>query len=330
MPPEKRTKTGKARGGRKENRQADGTPAPAKKPPTPLLVAWVLAVICLLSLVYFAGQSRRLPELPVEPSTPKTTKPDNSAQLPPRKDLPAVASTPKAGREPQAGSVPETLPAPAKVSIIIDDLGPNMEIAKQFASLPFPVTLSVLPYQAHSREIAEIAHLDGREVILHLPMEPLSAKENPGRGALLVSMSDDEIRQNIRAALDTSPYFDGVNNHMGSRVTRNERIMKTILLELKERDLFFIDSMTINDSKGWKVAQELKIPSLKRDIFLDNDPTADAIRTQIAALVKIARIRGTALAIGHPYKTTLKSLQQAAALFREEGIRIVAARDLNK
>jgi polysaccharide deacetylase 2 family uncharacterized protein YibQ len=141
-------------------------------------------------------------------------------------------------------------------------------------------------------------------------------------------MSGDEIRRNIRAAIDTSPYFDGVNNHMGSRMTPDAQIMKTVLSELKRRDLFFIDSMTTNESKGWKVARELKIPTLKRDIFLDDNPSAEAIRSQVARLVKIAKIRGMALAIGHPHKTTLKSLREAAAHFREEGVEIVAAHDL--
>jgi len=159
-------------------------------------------------------------------------------------------------------------------------------------------------------------------------MEPLNSSESPGPGALLLSMSGDQIRRNIKAALDTSPYFDGVNNHMGSRMTRDAHIMETVLSELKGRGLFFIDSMTTNESKGWKVARELKIPTLKRDIFLDDDPSAEAIRSQIARLVKIAKIRGMALAIGHPHKTTSRSLQEEAAHFGEKGIEIVAVRDL--
>ena len=161
-----------------------------------------------------------------------------------------------------------------------------------------------------------MAHQAGREVILHLPMEPLNRRENPGRGALLLSMSADEIRRNIKAALDTSPYFDGVNNHMGSRITRDEQIMKTLLSDLKGRDLFFIDSMTTNESNGWKVAQELKIPTLKRDIFLDDNPSEDAIRSQIVRLVKIAKIRGMALAIGHPHKTTLNIVTGSGCAFQ--------------
>ncbi len=270
----------------------------------------------------------------VEQSEEKTERSslgsDNSAHSPLPQASPPLVYTAKFRPAPRTSGAPspDISPRQARVSIVIDDFGTDVAIAKQFASLPFPVALSVLPHQAHSREIAELAHLKGREVILHLPMEPLSSRENPGPGALLLSMSGDEMRRNIRAALDTSPYFDGVNNHMGSRLTPDAQIMKTVLSELKGRDLLFIDSMTTNQSKGWKVARELKIPTLKRDIFLDDDPSAAAIHSQITRLVKIAKIRGMALAIGHPHKTTLRSLQEAAAFFREEGIEIVAARDL--
>jgi polysaccharide deacetylase 2 family uncharacterized protein YibQ len=364
LPPQKRNKTAKARGGSKGG--PGGSPAAKKRPSTPLLVAWVLAVVFLSSLIYFARESRQLPELssdlpvrktesasksparppvdrpPVassnqekarEPATERSEKktessPSRSAhseEPPGRRELPALAMN-RPAPQPVAPS-PDISPRHSRVSIVIDDLGPDVGIAKRFASLPFPVTLSVLPHQAHSREIAELAHLNGREVILHLPMEPLGGK-NPGSGALLLSMPADEIRQKIRSALDTSPYFDGVNNHMGSRMTQDAQAMKIVLSELKGRDLFFLDSMTTNASKGWKTAMELKMPALKRDIFLDDNPSADAVRLQITRLVKIAKLRGTALAIGHPREATLKSLQEAAGYFREEGIEIVAARDL--
>ncbi len=370
LPPEKRTKTGKARGGSKGGPSTSGRSGARKRPPASLLVAWVLAVILLSSLIYLGKEARRLPELPADLSAQKaenssrsqaapsvnpgggvSAKPEkgqyrppapkppenktenpsspsqNSVESPLRRDVPSLAMAPVPAPRPPVPS-PDISPKLAKASIVIDDLGPDVGIAKRFASLPFPVTFSVLPHQAHSREIAELAHLKGREVILHLPMEPLGRRENPGLGALLLSMSGDEILRNIRAALDTSPYFDGVNNHMGSRMTRDAGKMQTILAELKGRDLFFLDSMTTDESKGWKVARELKMSTLKRDIFLDDNPSADAIRSQIVRLVKVAKLKGTALAIGHPREATLKSLQKAAGYFREEGIEIVAARDL--
>lgn len=360
MPPEKRSKTGKAKSGRKADRPKGGrTGVGGRGPKGALLIVWVLAVVLLASLIYLGKETRRLPApLPTglpsqkaenspgppapeeagarqgkdrpsvegypESKTDSSSSPKYSAVEPPlRRDVPPTHAAPQIG-----SPLPNIAPRSAMASIVIDDLGPNLEIAKQFACLPFRVTFSVLPHQAHSREIAELAHLKGLEVILHMPMEPLDRNTNPGKGALLVSMSGDEIRRNISAALDTSPYFDGVNNHMGSRMTRDVEMMKIVLSELKTRDLLFLDSMTTGGSKAWQVARELKMSTLKRDIFLDDNPSAGSIRSQISRLVKIARLKGAVLAIGHPRAATLKSLQDAGGYFRKEGVEIVSAREL--
>lgn len=372
MPPEKRTRTRKARGGRKGGASEGGRKAARRVPPLSLLVVWVLAVILLASLIYLGRGTRRLPP---PPETEPARKAAPTAQAPPSqtsqtgrtapveahgttvvREVPQPVERPPVKKTESRPETAGTAPAPAeigdvkvamvppaprpeppspniapkvaRVAIVIDDLGPDLNIARQFAALPFPVTLSVLPEQAHSREIAEMAHAEGREVILHLPMEAINPRENPGRGALMLSMSGDQIRRLIGTDLDTSPYFDGVNNHMGSRVTGDAAMMHIILAELKGRNLFFLDSVTTGDSKGWKVARELKMPALKRDIFLDNDRSPDAIRSQIARLARVAEVKGTALAIGHPHESTLKSLREAAGYFRREGLDVVAARDL--
>ncbi len=341
LPPEKRAKNRKNRGGQKGTPPRAVPPAPKKMPPTPLLIAWVLAVIILSSLIYFSRESRQLPQQTPDHSVSDTINDpkfqdskvdvaqektsENSEN--PRESVPLAMNRPTPTPKPTVPP-PDIVPKLAKISIVIDDFGPDLEMAKQFASLPFPITFSVLPHQAHSREIAELAHTKGKEVILHLPMEPLDSRENPGRGALLLSMSSAEILRNVSKALDTSPYFDGANNHMGSRFTQNEEMMKIVLADLKGRNIFFLDSMTTNDSKGWKVAREFKMPTRKRDVFLDDDPSHEAIRSQIVKLISKAKAQGTALAIGHPRKTTLKSLQESAGQFRKEGMDIVPAREL--
>ena len=237
MPPGKRNENWKARGGRKKDRPKGGPTAPQKRPPTPLLVAWVVAVIFLTSLIYFAAQSRRLPNPAAVGLSTKTGKSsfesDNSTQLPLRPALPPLAYTPKVSPPPRPAGVasPDISPTQAKVSIVIDDLerrGDSQTIC--LASFPCYLVCFATP-GAQPRE-RELAHLEGREVILHLPMEPFSSRK-AGPGALLVSMSGDQMQRNIKAALDTSLYFDGVNNHIGSRMTRDARIMKTVLSSSK-------------------------------------------------------------------------------------------------
>ncbi|MDR3554189.1 MAG: divergent polysaccharide deacetylase family protein [Syntrophobacteraceae bacterium] len=231
---------------------------------------------------------------------------------------------------PKPPALPVSSPRHArpKLAIVIDDLGPNITIARQFASLPFPVTLSVLPFQAYSSQIAKMAHLKGREVILHLPMQPLNSRINPGPGAVMVSMSPEQIRLSVNAALDISPFFDGANNHEGSRLTQDARAMGIVLSVLKSRRLFFIDSMTINKSVGWKEARRMSVPTCKRNVFLDDTVSAAAIGSQIARAVAMAKTRGAALAIGHPREVTLQALRAAAAYFSKEGVEMVSARDL--
>jgi uncharacterized protein len=224
---------------------------------------------------------------------------------------------------------PPLTPPIARVAIVIDDFGADLNIAKRFIELPIPITLSILPYQRYSREIAELAHAHQRQVILHLPMEPKGyPKVNPGKGALLVSMSGSNIQKSVSAALESGPYFTGINNHMGSRFTENAVLMKTVLEEAQKRGLYFIDSYTSPRSVASTVAQQVHIPFRRRDIFLDNNQSEDAIRAQIRQVIRRARIQGSALAIGHPHESTLRALSQEAEGFEREEIAVVPAGEL--
>jgi uncharacterized protein len=224
---------------------------------------------------------------------------------------------------------PVLTPPVARVAIVIDDFGPNLDIAKRFLELPIAVTFSVLPYQQYSQEIADLAHARHRQVILHLPMEPQGyPKVKPGKGALLVSMSGDAIQQSLGSAVDSSPYFAGINSHMGSRFTENAALMKTVLGEAKKRHLYFLDSYTSPRSVAASVAHEVQIPFLRRDIFLDNNPSEGAIRKQIKQVIRRAKIQGSAVAIGHPHEATLRALGQEAGKFEGEKIAVVPAGEL--
>jgi polysaccharide deacetylase 2 family uncharacterized protein YibQ len=214
---------------------------------------------------------------------------------------------------------------------VIDDFGVDLNIAKKFIELPIPVTLSILPHQRYSREIGDLAHARHRQVILHLPMEPKGyPRLNPGKGALLVSMSGSAIQKSISAALESSPHFSGMNNHMGSRFTENKVLMTTVIEEAQKHDIYFIDSYTTSLSVAATVAQQSQIPFRRRDIFLDNNQSEDAIRTQIRQVIRRAKIQGSVLAIGHPYESTLRALSHESELFEREGVAVVPAGELIK
>ena len=147
------------------------------------------------------------------------------------------------------------------VAVVIDDVGLDRPRSKRAWELPGPLTMSFLPYAKDLREQARAARAKGHELMLHLPMEP-TGRADPGPNALLVSLSDAELRQRTTAALDSFDGYVGVNNHMGSRFTAFRPGMETVLRQFKGRGLMFLDSRTTAQSVGDQLAQEIGVPSI--------------------------------------------------------------------
>lgn len=217
------------------------------------------------------------------------------------------------------------LPAPARarVAIIFDDAGGSLTDLEAIISLGRPVTVAVLPGLRFSREVAERARAAGLEVFLHLPLEPEDAAKDLGPGGVTTAMSDAEIDAAVRADLAGVPGAVGVNNHMGSRGTTDERVMRAVLQVIKQRRLIFVDSVTSGRSVAGRLAAEMGIPTANRQVFLDNEDDPDAIRRQVGRLLQIAGQRGTAVAIGHAQRMTAKVVKEMLAEFDRRGIVIV-------
>ncbi len=216
---------------------------------------------------------------------------------------------------------------PGHVALVIDDLGERLEDLEPLMGLGVPVTYAVLPFEKHTQEV--VAELRKRrvEMLLHLPMEPRNG-EDPGPGALRVDMDDDQLREGTEAALRAVPGVVGVNNHMGSRLSEDERAMTPVLRVLAERGLFFLDSRTSASSLGYRTARSLGLPAAERHVFLDRDPSPEAIRTQFRRLLDLSRTRGAAVAIGHPLPDTLQVLAEEVPKARAEGFEFVPVSDL--
>ncbi|MBS0523194.1 MAG: divergent polysaccharide deacetylase family protein [Proteobacteria bacterium] len=195
------------------------------------------------------------------------------------------------------------------IAIVIDDVGVDRPHSKRAWELPGPLTLSFLPYARDLREQAKAAHAHGQELMLHLPMEP-GGVADPGPNALRVSLSEAELKARVTAALDSFDGYVGVNNHMGSRFTAYRAGMETVLKQFRARGLLFLDSRTTPSSVGDQVAQELGVPSVARNVFLDDDEALGAVKRQLAETEAVARRQGFAVAIGHPHETTLQALAE--------------------
>jgi polysaccharide deacetylase 2 family uncharacterized protein YibQ len=214
-------------------------------------------------------------------------------------------------------------------AIIIDDLGEDLEAGRRLIRLPYPLTLSILPYLRHSAEIAEAAHRAGREVMLHLPMEPEPGSlVSPGRGEVRKGMSPNQVERTVLRDIDAVPYVAGANNHMGSRATTDARLMAAAMRVLAERGLFFVDSRTTPASVALDEARRAGLAAFYRSAFLDDVETVDYTLGELRRFQHVVEQQGVALAIGHPHPTTLAALEQFLPRLESANIRLVPVSEL--
>ncbi len=216
------------------------------------------------------------------------------------------------------------------IAVIIDDIGnERVEVLQPVLNLKYPVTFAILPYLEHTRACAYHLHKHNYEIMLHMPMEPENYPlANPGEGAILSNLNDTEIRANLRKAIAAVPFASGINNHMGSRITANRTLMRPVLEEIRDTNLFFIDSRTQANSVAFRMARDLGLRTSRRDVFLDSDPSYDFALKQLREARRIADQQGSAIVIGHPYPTSLAALHDQMPKMNAEGYRFVFASDL--
>lgn len=214
--------------------------------------------------------------------------------------------------------------AKGTIALVIDDLGPNISLAREVLAIEFPITLSILPFYTYSKEIAKEAHSLGREVILHLPLEPRDIQDlRPEKGILYTWMDEDKILSQLHEDLSAIPYASGINGHMGSKFTEDRRCMEVVFKELKNKGLFFMDSLTTNKSVGPAVARSLGIHYGKRDIFIDRDLEDSTTEERLLHLAELSKKRGYAIGIAHPYRDTITMLKKMLPVLSSEGIELV-------
>lgn len=216
----------------------------------------------------------------------------------------------------------EARPQPT-IAIIIDDVGNSPADAQRLIRIPVPLTLSFLPFLPHSASLATQAHAAGKEIMLHVPMQN-TRNMRLGPGALTLDMQQPVFVETLRRALKAIPYVQGINNHMGSALTQQPLPMRWTMEELQRYPLYFVDSRTTAQTVAQTTAEAHQIPNLARDVFLDHEITPEAIDREFKRLLKLARTRGTAVAIGHPHRATLDYLEKALPDLGAEGIAIAS------
>lgn len=194
------------------------------------------------------------------------------------------------------------------VAVVLDDLGLDRARTAAAIRLPGTLTLSFMTYAQDLPQQTEAARRAGHELLLHVPMEAIDRREDPGPHALYTSLSRAAILDRLRWGLDRFSGYVGINNHMGSRFTADARAMAPVMAELQARGLVFLDSRTTARSTGIELAAADGVPHAARDVFLDDDLAPAAIERQLALLERLAKRHGSAVAIGHAHDPTLAAL----------------------
>jgi uncharacterized protein len=254
------------------------------------------------------------------------TRPAEPEKPPERRPTPRHVAKKRSVAPPAPSAAPEPTapPAQARIAIVIDDLGNDREALERIARWPYAVAGAVLPGLPGSADAARRLAGSGKEVLLHLPMEPDGYPEvRPGPGVVLRSDTDERITQIVTDDLASVPGAVGVNNHMGSAATADARVMRAVVRVLAKRGLYLLDSRTTEATVARRVADEVSLPAVSRRVFLDAVTTDRAIGRAYRELLAKAKQDGSALAIGHPHPETLALLERELPRLRQEGITLV-------
>ncbi len=224
--------------------------------------------------------------------------------------------------------VPPVKGATAKIAIIIDDVGMDAKRSRMVAELPAPITLAFLPYGTITKSLAKSAKEKGHHIIIHTPMEAMNGSANIGPGGLVSGMDHAAFENAFGLMADSFAGYEGINNHMGSRLTQDQDAMARLMQILKARGLYFVDSKTIDTSVAARQAAAAGIPYAERDVFLDHQDTAAFVAAALAKTEAVAKRRGYAIAIGHPKDHTINGLKAWIPTLKAKGIELVPVKDI--
>ncbi len=273
----------------------------------------------------------------IQPQPTAAPAPTVAAERPPAPPQPLLTAKPAPVPTVKPSPVPTLRPQippvrrRARVAIIIDDVGFVRAPADAMLQVPARLTWSVLPFTPYALEYIGKAKERGFEIMLHLPLEPLNKAANPGPGLIRREWPEEQILTQLDADIKQVPGLAGINNHMGSAGTYDDRLMDILLKAIKERQLFFIDSNTgdpAHPSVAAKYARKYNVPFAKRRVFIDDSSDYQAKLAALRQLLKLALKEGEAIGIGHVRSGTPEAIIEVLPEFIKAGVAIVPASEL--
>ncbi len=258
---------------------------------------------------------------------PKTKHPNKTQTV--KAGIKTPANIPQSVLLPPSVQKPAAIPTIGKIALIIDDSGYSAKDCSRLSAITEPVTISILPQLPHSSDVAQCANAQGKEVMLHLPLEPhVFREEYPANYFIKTSMSSTQIVKRLNEAIQSVPHLSGINNHEGSKATEDSRVLYIIFKELAKRNLFFVDSRVTSQSVCKTLAGKLNLPFTGRDIFLDNSSKRADIEQQFAALALRAKTHGVAVAIGHARTTSWGVMSEQIKALSAQGYEFITVQEM--
>ncbi len=303
------------------------TPLPETEPPPPAAVP--REVVTMEDLLQREQQVASA--APAEPAVqpPTAPAPQQPTPIMPTVETPAPATEPPVATAPDkpawqrmAVAAPVASGRPM-IAVIIDDMGLDRRRSAAIMALPGPLTISFMSYAEDMAHQEAEAKAHGHEIMMHVPMEPLDSRQNPGPGALTDKLSPAEVRKALDADLAKFSGIVGINNHMGSKFTAHAPGMEVVMQDLRERGLLFIDSLTSEKSIGLAMARRYGVPTAARNVFLDDSGDLVSVEFELGKLEEVARKKGNAIAIGHPRDATIKALAAWLPKLKSKGFVLV-------
>jgi polysaccharide deacetylase 2 family uncharacterized protein YibQ len=243
---------------------------------------------------------------------------------PPKGDIPNPSKGDTPGKSKQSA-----VKQLGRLALVIDDFGLTMDGVGDLLVLNQPMTFAVLPYHPYSAAIARQAAAQGKQVILHLPLESTGG-ERAEQTTISTTMSDEQIKERTGTAIAALPQISGVNNHQGSKATADTRVMKAVLAVMQERGLFFLDSRTSSGSVAYRTAKSIGLPAAENDHFIDNSSDTETIKSELRTAGKMAISHGEAIAIGHNRPHTVAAIREMLPELESMGVKMVFVSELTK
>jgi len=321
-----------------------------------ILIALAIAGIVLADFYVFGDRAHSVPVIAPMPYEAPSSPAQEQARLLLEKPEPAITPPPPVRVSPDDGkpffeSVPEAPSPPVKaepvaaipkrmtpppeggakapkIAIIIDDMGVDLKRSRQVIELPAPLTLAFLPHGSGTPTLSAQAKDKGHTLIIHAPMEAMHTNAGLGPIALKIGMDDEALSRVLERMFQSFDGYEGLNNHMGSRLTQDKTAMKTVMEALKSRGLFFVDSLTIDTSVAYAAARDAGIPYAVRDVFLDHEETQAFVMDALHHAEKTARRQGYAILIGHPKDHTIRALKDWIPDASKRGFVFVSVREV--